>query len=218
MRGPSEHADAQHTSAGVQTRPRAAAPAVLCSAYLGELLVLALGDDGLLPQDVGAQVGGRRRHGRRVLQGVVVAEGPPRHAQRQRHPAGQSPAALLQRCEQRGRQRSAQRPGPTRAAAQRGSGEGLTGGVRLPGAHGGVAARGETGPAGLAGRRGAERRRHVTARREASTTARRDARVGPPPRGRAFIGGGSRESQRCARGTPGDVVRAEGRGKGTGRV
>lgn len=154
--------------------PLAAVPG---SAYLGELLVLALGDDGLLPQHVCAQVGGRRRHGRRVLQGVVVAEGPPRHAQRQRHPAGQRPAAPLQRCEQRGRQRSARRPSPTRAAAQRGLG--LTGGVRLPGAHGGGAAvRGEAGPAGLAGRRGgrrgADRWRHVTARERATTSARGD--------------------------------------------
>lgn len=160
-------------------RSRSQPTAVPGSAYLGELLVFALGDDGLLPQHVGAQVGGRRRHGRRVLQGVVVAEGPPRHAQRQRHPAGQRPAAPLQRCEQRGRQRSARRPSPTRAAAQRG--EGLTGGVRLPGAHGGAAVRGEAGPAGSAGlagrrggRRGVERWRHVTARERATTASRGD--------------------------------------------
>lgn len=66
--------------------------------YLRELLVLALGDDRLLPEHAGAQIGGRRRHGRRVLQGIIVAEGAARNAEGQRHPARAGPAARLQRC------------------------------------------------------------------------------------------------------------------------
>lgn len=66
--------------------------------YLRELLVLALGDDRLLPEDAGAQIGGRRRHGRRVLQGIIVAEGAAWDAEGQRHPARAGPTARLQRC------------------------------------------------------------------------------------------------------------------------
>lgn len=102
--------------------------------YLRELLVLALGDDGLLPQHPGAQVGGRRRHGGRVLQGVVVAEGPPGHPEGQRHLPGHGPAAPLQRCQHTHRGSA---PPPTRISRERGDGESLTGSGRWPGAHGG---------------------------------------------------------------------------------
>lgn len=97
--------------------------------YLRELLVLALGDDRLLPEHAGAQIGGRRRHGRRVLQGIIVAEGAAWNAEGQRHPARAGPAARLQGCGESAalsaRRRRRARPSPA------GSGCGT-----LPGASG----------------------------------------------------------------------------------
>lgn len=59
--------------------------------YLGEVLILALWDHWP-PGDV-AHVRRRRGHGRRVLQGVIIAESPTAHPDGQGHRA-QRPTGL----------------------------------------------------------------------------------------------------------------------------